>query len=159
MTIHAFTIHTSHRKHYYPLNYAAEPCQANNRPDEMPSKSTKQLVIDAQLIKESHFSHSCCWLSLRDVWCDHLTLSPIRFTAQFDLAALNRYSYDNIQTASLGTARWAHHSTSHHKARAWYFMWLGVVTCAEIALPPMLYAYNVQMTILNKYKSFPIPMI
>ena len=31
----------------------------------------------------------------------HLALSPIRFTAQFDFAVLDRYLYDKIHTASL----------------------------------------------------------
>ena len=54
----------------------------------------------------------------------HLALSLIRFTAQFDFAVSDRYSYEKMQTASLGTARWADLSTRHHirprlKARAW----------------------------------------
>ena len=44
----------------------------------------------------------------------HLALSPIRFTAQFDYAVSDRYSYEKMHTASLGTARWADLSTSHH---------------------------------------------
>ena len=44
----------------------------------------------------------------------HLALSPKRLIVQLDFAALNRYSYMKIHTASLGTARWADLSTRHH---------------------------------------------
>ena len=47
----------------------------------------------------------------------HLVLSHIRFTAQLHLAVSDRYSYDKIHTyytSLLGTATWAHLSTSHH---------------------------------------------
>ena len=37
----------------------------------------------------------------------HLTLSPMRFSVQFDFVVSDRLSYEKIHTASLGTARWA----------------------------------------------------
>ena len=48
------------------------------------------------------------------VGSDHLALSPIRFTAQFDFAVSDRYSYERIHTASLGTEKWTDLSTRHH---------------------------------------------
>ena len=47
-----------------------------------------------------------------------IALSPIRFNAQFDFAVSDRYSYEKIHTASLGTAIWTDLSTRHLKARA-----------------------------------------
>ena len=35
----------------------------------------------------------------------HFALSPFRFTAPFDFAVSDRYSYEKMHTASLGTAR------------------------------------------------------
>ena len=75
----------------------------------------------------------------------HLTLSPKRYTVQFEFVALNRYSYEKIHTASY-MARWADLSTRHHirprlKARAWCvdLRW------AHIAFPTMPYAYNIAL--------------
>ena len=44
----------------------------------------------------------------------HLALCPKRFTAQLDFTVSDRYPYEKLQTESLGRARWAHLSTSHH---------------------------------------------
>ena len=44
----------------------------------------------------------------------HLALSRKRFTAQFDFAVSNRYSYEKMHTGSLGTAGWADLSTGPH---------------------------------------------
>ena len=48
-----------------------------------------------------------------ETYCE-IVLSPERFAVQFDLEVLNRYSYEKMHTASLGTARWAHLSTRRH---------------------------------------------
>ena len=37
----------------------------------------------------------------------HLALSPMSFTAQFDFAVPEIYSYEKIHTASLATAIWS----------------------------------------------------
>ena len=54
----------------------------------------------------------------------HLTLSPRRFTALFDFAASNRYSYEKIglHTASLVRRDGTQHSVPHQ-----------VVTCVQIS--------------------------
>ena len=67
----------------------------------------------------------------------HLALSPIRFIVQFDFAVSDRHSYEKMHTASLGTARWAHLSTSHPIGLMW---WL-VLRWAHLAFPTMPYAY------------------
>ena len=66
--------------------------------------------------RSSLFSRSRCWLSLRDVMVRsaHLAFSPMRFTAQFDFVIQDRYSYEKIHNALLGTAGWADLSTRHH---------------------------------------------
>ena len=80
----------------------------------------------------------------------HLALSPKRFTAQFNFAALNRYSYEKIHTASLSTARWADLSTRHHtkpSPKGSGFMWWLVLRWANLAFPTMPYAYIITQTL------------
>ena len=63
----------------------------------------------------------------------HLTLSPIHFTAQFDFAVSDKYLYEKIHTASMGTAEWADLGTRHRmKACACY-----MVTRAEMSPTPL----------------------
>ena len=73
----------------------------------------------------------------------HIALSPISFNAQFDIPALNRYSYENIHTASLGTARWADLSTSHHikhSPKGPGLMWTQPIS----PYPTTQYAFNIR---------------
>ena len=60
----------------------------------------------------------------------HLAFCPIRFT---DFSVLDRFSYEKIRTASLGTARWADLSTRHHIKPSPTRLGLDVVTSAEIS--------------------------
>ena len=81
----------------------------------------------------------------RMVRSGHLTLSPIRFTAQFDFAVSDWYSYKKMHTASLGTARLADLDTRHHiklSPKGSGLMWKLVPRWAHPAFPTMLYAYN-----------------
>ena len=54
------------------------------------------------------------FITRRMVRSAHLALSPKVFTAQFDFATSNRYSYEKIHIASLGTAQVAYFSTRHY---------------------------------------------
>ena len=79
----------------------------------------------------------------------HLALSSLHFTAQFDFAVTDRYSYEKMHTALLGTARWADLwalvTKSNPRLNSSGLMWWLVVRWAYLALPTMPHAY-----ILNK---------
>ena len=73
-----------------------------------------------------------------------LALSPKRLTAQFVFAVSNRYLYEKIHTASLGTAKLADLSTRHHSKpspKGSGSMWWLVLRWAHLAFPTMPYAY------------------
>ena len=74
----------------------------------------------------------------------HLTLSPIRFSAQFDFTVSDRYSYEKIHTSPLGNARWTDLSTRHHtksSPKGSGLMWWLVLWWVHLAFPTMPYAY------------------
>ena len=62
------------------------------------------------------FLHPCCWPTTmrRMVRSVHLALSQMHFTDQFDFTVSDRYTYQKIHTASLGTTRWTDLTTRHH---------------------------------------------
>ena len=102
----------------------------------------------------STFSHSCRWLSLRMVRSAHLALSLTCFTAQFDFAVSDRYSYEKIHSASLGTARWADLSTRHHikpSPKGSGLMWSLVLRWAHLSIPTMTYAYYFHLSLCIRY--------
>ena len=79
-----------------------------------------------------HSEHSWSWLSLRDVWWD------LPISHSLDFATSNRYSYEKIHTASLGTARWAHLSTSHQikpSPKGSGLKWWFVLRWTHLSLP------------------------
>ena len=122
------------------------------------------LMIKKQCSLHTLYMSILCFLALsmlafttrRMVRTTHLALSPIRFTAQFDqgistpidswfdVAVSDKYSYEEIHTALLDTARWADLATRHHikpSPKGSDLMWWLVLRWDHVALPTMPYAY------------------
>ena len=119
-----------------------------------PSRSPIQLWTGRD-VAELQWSSTNRWANavfrIRMVRSAHLTLPPIRFTAQFDFTVSDREKYDKYEKVRenaygiAGTAGWADLSTRHHikpSPKGSGLIWWLLLRWAHLAFPTMPYAYN-----------------
>ena len=95
------------------------------------------------------FSHSCCWLSLRDVWWDQPISHSLTYASLHTLilrCQMDIRTRKCIRHRWYGEMGWSQHKSPHHALA--FRRGLYVLTCAEMSpghleFPTMPYAYTV----------------
>ena len=99
------------------------------------------------------FSHSCCWLSLRDLWWDQpISHSPIRLHCSFSFYRFRQIFVRENTYCIVSTARWADLSTHHHikpSPKGSGLMWWLVLRWAHLAFPTLSYACILELMLAN----------